>query len=85
VTKKDRSIRSLVASLRLEEHSWVIVDPWEADLFAVGIGRADQPRRRVYVSTWKQPKGRYYYECETPTGSDPTDYEGNRPVHPIAG
>ena len=75
--QKDTTITDLIAALPLRERGWVVVepDPWEADLCAVGIGRCDQPRHLVYVCSFKMGPGRYYYECEAPTGSDETDYE----------
>ena len=73
--RKHRSIADLVKRLRLAERRWSIVDNWDADLCAIGIARADRPRRLIYVSTWKQRRGRFWYECETPKGRDPTDYK----------
>jgi len=75
MTSKDKSIQRLLRDLPLEARSWVTVDHWDDDLLAVGIARRDEPRRLVYVSTRKAARGRYYYECEVPTGPDPTDYQ----------
>jgi len=72
---KDPSIHALLRALSLEERGWVVTDDWDADLCAIGIAHRSQPRRLVYVSTWKKPPARYYYECEAPTGPEPTDYE----------
>jgi hypothetical protein len=72
---KDSSIVRLIAALSLPERGWVETDTWDGDLCAVGIARSDDPRRVVYVSTWKKLSGRYYFECETPTGPGATDYE----------
>jgi hypothetical protein len=72
---KDPSIHELLRALSLEERGWVVLDDWDADLCAVGIAHRSQPRRLVYVSTWKKPLGRYYYGCEAPKGPEPTDYE----------
>lgn len=73
---KDPSITSLVVSLPLARQGWTIVrpDPWEADLFAIGIGREDEPRQLVYICTFELPPGRYYYECEVPSGPDAAEY-----------
>jgi len=71
---KHESIAGLASALSLRERGWTETDNWDGDLFAVGIARADDPRHMVYVSTWKKARGRYYYECETPTGPDATDY-----------
>jgi hypothetical protein len=32
-------------------------------------------RPLVYVSVWNLTEGRYYFECETPTGPEATDYK----------
>lgn len=65
---KDASIWQLVGELagRLDAHQFQIIDHWDADLFAIGIGRADKPGRLVYVSTYQQPPGHYAFECEEP-------------------
>lgn len=74
MSTKDRSIRYVVAALRLRENSWIVVDPWDADLFAIGVAHELNPRRRVYISTFKKAPGRYYFECEVPVGPEETDY-----------
>jgi len=74
MTSKDSSIERLLKALPLKERAWVIVDHWDGDLLAVGIARKDEPRRLVYVSTRNAGKGKYYYECEVPSGPDQTDY-----------
>ena len=71
---KDPSIGKLLQALSLEERGWVVVDHWDADLFAIGIARKGHPRRLVYISTFKKSPGRYYYECEVPTSSDDAAY-----------
>jgi hypothetical protein len=72
---KDPSILDLVSKLRLPSRGWITVDDWDGDLCAIGIASSREPRRVVYVSTWNKKGGRYYYESESPTGPDPTDYE----------
>lgn len=72
---KHPSIVRLLDALALPEHGWVEVDFWDGDTCAVGIARRGTPRPLVDVSVWNLPPGRYYYECETPTGPDATDYE----------
>jgi hypothetical protein len=63
---KDPSIIDVVAKLQAEgpPGELEIVDEWEADLCAVGLRRSGVAWPRVYVSTWHQPPGRYYAECE---------------------
>lgn len=75
MTGKDASIAQLLAVLPIREHAWVLVDHWDADRFAIGIASRMDQRRLVYISTFKQAPGRYYYECEVPRGSEPTDFE----------
>lgn len=74
MNSKDPSIGTLLRALSLEKRGWIVVDHWDADLFAIGIARKDNPRRLVYISTFKRSPGRYYYECEIPTRSDDGDY-----------
>ena len=72
---KDASISQLLSALKLDERGWTVVDHWEADAFAIGIGVATEPRRLVYVSTFKKQAGRYDYECELPTGQEEAEYD----------
>jgi hypothetical protein len=51
---------------RLDARQIQIIDHWEGDLFAVGIARADDPARLVYVSTYRMPPEHYAFECEEP-------------------
>jgi len=74
MNSKDPSIDTLLRALSLEDRGWMVVDNWDADLFAIGIARRGHPRRLVYISTFKQSPGRYYYECEVPTSVDDGDY-----------
>ncbi|MEZ4462461.1 MAG: hypothetical protein R3E66_22605 [bacterium] len=67
---KHESILDVVRKLQLHHPSWILVDHWEADLCAIGIAEAHEPRRLAYVSTWKQPAGRYFLELESPEGED---------------
>ena len=71
---KDRRITALLEWLELPARGWIVVDHWDADLCAIGLARADAPRRLVYVSVWRRAVDRFDYECEVPTGPDPTDY-----------
>ncbi|ANM30873.1 hypothetical protein ABI59_16760 [Acidobacteria bacterium Mor1] len=73
--EKDDSIKHLLQWLRLDERGWVLADHWDADLGATGIAHRDHPRRLVYVSSFQNDFGRYYYECEVPAGDEPTDYK----------
>jgi hypothetical protein len=71
---KDQGILDLLTKLDLSERGWTIADHWEADLCAVGVALADDPRRLVYVSTYDMEPGRFNYECETSDESIPDDY-----------
>ena len=71
---KNESINSLLSRLNLKKHGWIVVDNWDSDQCAIGIAKSDNPRHLVYVSTFGKDNGFYDYECEVPTGSDPTDY-----------
>lgn len=75
MSNKDASISHLVAALPMRERLWVLVDHWDADLFAIGVAHRDDERRLVYVSTFKRAPGRYDYQCEAPSGPDATDFE----------
>jgi hypothetical protein len=75
MTNKDATIVQLLSILDLEMRGWKIVDHWEADTCAIGIGRATNPRRIVYISTFKKEAGRYDYECELPAGQREADYD----------
>lgn len=44
-----------------------VVDHWDADLCAIGVAAMNDESRIVYVSTFRQPPGIYWYECEVPT------------------
>jgi hypothetical protein len=72
--EKDQGILDLLTKLDVSERGWTIADHWEADLCAVGIALADDPRRLVYVSTYDMEPGRYNYECEESNGLTPEDY-----------
>jgi len=74
-SKKPRSIRRLWPKLEVWSHGWDVVDDWDADLYALGICKSGNPRRRVYISTWKKRSGRYYFECEAPRGRGATNYK----------
>ena len=50
------------------------MDHWEADAFAIGVAAKLDPRRLVYVSTFRRASGRFDFEAELPAGSEETDY-----------
>lgn len=71
---KDESILQLLADLAPDTRGWCLVDHWEADRVAIGLASPRHPRRLVYVSAALSEPGRWYHECEVPTGPAPTDY-----------
>ena len=71
---KDKSILDLLARLGIKARGWLVMDHWDADLCAIGLGAQKEPRRLVYVSTFRQKADRYYYECEIPCGPELADY-----------
>jgi hypothetical protein len=42
-----------------------VVDHWRADRHAIGFRSVGRPRRLLYVSTWRQPAGRFHWELES--------------------
>lgn len=79
--KKDPTILRLLALLDLTKEGWRTVGHWDADLVAVGIASVGNSGRIVYISTFNEPPGRYYYECEVSNGSEPTDFDVTDRVH----
>ena len=69
---KDPSIQEVLGMVAeaFGTEGWTVMDHWEPDMFAMGIARADDPARLVYVSTWRRMPGRYFYECETPPATE---------------
>jgi hypothetical protein len=71
---KDESILDLLSTLQMAERSWEVVDHWEGDRCAIGIGRKDHSQRLVYISTYDKGLGRYDFECEVQHGDAPDSY-----------
>jgi hypothetical protein len=67
--QKDASIAELVESLAqsVGEIELQAVDHWQSDPYAIGVQRPEHPGRLVYVSTYYQRPGRYFYAAEEPT------------------
>lgn len=72
---KNKSIRDLVARLRLGSRGWQVVDHWEADQCAIGVAAIRDPRRLVYISAFSRAAGRYDYECEMSVGLNADEYK----------
>jgi len=64
--KKDKSIHVLLEQLRvrLGSQAFEVLDHWDADLCAIGIARPESPIPLVYISTWRQPPGKYVVSLE---------------------
>jgi hypothetical protein len=43
-----------------------VVDHWQADQCAVGIGSPRDPGLLVYIAVSRHAPGRFFYECELP-------------------
>ena len=74
MNSKDQSIKRLLVDLDLDRRGWTVVDHWEADAFATGIASKPDPRRLVYVSTFRRAPGYFDFEAELPAGPVETDY-----------
>lgn len=63
---KDTSILTLLARLQadLGANAFDIVDHWESDLCAIGLGMPSDHTILVCVSTYGHPDGEYDYELE---------------------
>jgi len=64
--KKSKSVYQLLEQLRrrLGRDAFDVVDHWDADLCAVGVSRPGTASPLVYISTWRQPPGRYFVSLE---------------------
>lgn len=82
-TEKDKSIQDLLRLIDPGKHNWIVVDYWDGDLCAIGIAHKDQPRRLIYISTFNQAPGYYYYECEEPAGPMLSDYTATKSAEGI--
>jgi hypothetical protein len=68
---KDQSIVEIVKWLEAKlNHHLLMVDHWDADMFAVGIARPGSPSQLVYISTWNCHPDRYIIELEASPASD---------------
>ena len=70
--QKDPRIHDVLIRLRdrLGGKAFEVIDHWDADLCAVGIGRPSDNRFVAYVSTWGLPNGRYYLSLDAPSATD---------------
>jgi hypothetical protein len=74
MNSKDQSIKRLLVDLDFDRRGWTVVDHWEADAFAIGIASKPDPRRLVYVSTFRRAPGYFDFEAELQAGPVETDY-----------
>jgi hypothetical protein len=70
--RKHPSLRNLVGELtrRLPPRSFVLVDHWEADPFAIGLARPSEHDHLVYITSDQDVHGRYYMSRELPPNND---------------
>jgi len=70
--RKDDSLRMLVGELaqRLPPGSFVVVDHWEADPFAIGLASPRNHGRLAYVTSDRDIHGRYFMSRELPSDTD---------------
>jgi hypothetical protein len=70
--RKDSSLRALVAELveLLPVGSFVVIDHWEADPFAIGLARPTDHSQLVYVSSSRDDNGRYFMAREVLAQTD---------------
>ena len=70
--RKDDSLRILVGELirRLPPKTFVVVDHWDSDPFAIGLARPSQPDHLVYITSDRDVHGRYFISRELPPNSD---------------
>ena len=63
---KDSSVLVLLSRLHadLGTNAFDLVDHWESDLCAIGLGMPSDQTTLVYVSTYGHPDGDYDYELE---------------------
>ena len=57
-------------SIYLGPNDYQIVDHWDGDLCAIGIASCRDKHHLVYISTYEQPRGSYYFECEKSLSSE---------------
>jgi hypothetical protein len=66
IIRKETSIWTVIAHLAtiFGGEEFQLVDHWDADLCAIGIGSVQDARRLVYISTYRKPEGAVAYECD---------------------
>ena len=84
--EKDRSLLEVLEHLRrdLGNTGFDLVDHWDADSFAIGIGRPTDHRYLVYVSTCSGEQGKLAYECERPSEDPEMPYSSDGMVESAA-
>ena len=74
--RKHESLRLLVSELvdRLPPRTFVVVDHWEADPFAIGLAKPTDPDHLVYITSDRDVHGRFFMSRELPSDSDLVPY-----------
>jgi hypothetical protein len=73
--EKEEALLSLLDFMRLDDRGWETVDHWDADLCAIGIRAKGRDDRLVYMSTFGEKPGEYYYECEVANNASNLGYD----------
>jgi hypothetical protein len=73
---KHPSLRHLISELlrRMPDGSFIVVDHWEADPFAIGLARPAQPGHLAYITSLTAAQGTYFMSRELPSDSDLIPY-----------
>jgi hypothetical protein len=70
--QKDPSLRHLVSELqrRAPDGTFIVVDHWEMDPFAIGLASPAHPDQLAYISSLTAAEGKYFMSRELPSDSD---------------
>jgi hypothetical protein len=74
--RKDSSLRTLITELLryLPPNSFVLVDHWDADPFAIGLAKPSEEDHLVYITSDRDVFGRYFMSRELPSDNDLDEY-----------
>jgi hypothetical protein len=70
--RKDNSLRFLVTELLryLPSKSFVLVDHWDHDPFAMGLAKPSNHDRFVFITSDRDVHGLYFMSCKLPSDND---------------
>ncbi len=75
MSDKDANLQQFLDAVHAGPQAWVVLDVWDADLCATGVAMSGNASRRVYVSTYEMPAGRFYCECEASRPGEPGEFD----------